>query len=220
MLRCELEAQFLTGCCRLADKGLLNCSSDSMSVRVPETGMLLAAGLENWRDAGPAMVRALPFTANETVAALHGSIYLQRPDVGAIAISSPKGVRLLAGFGGTLPPLFDEQVRHIGLPAWISLDEKRLSTARISETFRRGSNAALLSDQLLCLGMTCERVVFNTELLEKCAQAYVIARASGARPRVVPAWVRIIANRRLLKDEHKAAAHYRNGQIPENATSY
>jgi ribulose-5-phosphate 4-epimerase/fuculose-1-phosphate aldolase len=182
--------------------------------------MLLAARLENWRDAGPEAVRVQPFAANETVAALHGSIYLMRPDVGAIAISSPKGVRLLAKYGGTLPPLFDEQVRHIGLPDWASLDEKSLSKARISETFRQGANAALLSDQLLCLGMTCERVVFNTELLEKCAQAYVIARASGARPRVVPAWVRLIANRRLLKDERKAAAHYLNGEIPESATSY
>jgi ribulose-5-phosphate 4-epimerase/fuculose-1-phosphate aldolase len=220
LLRWELEAQFLTGCRRLADKGLLNCSSDSMSVRIPGTGMILATGLEDWRDVGPATMRAQPFTASEAIAAIHGSIYIERPDVGAIAISSPKGVRLLARHGGTLPPLFDEQVRHIGLPAWISLDEKALSTARISKTFRRGANAALLSDQLLCLGMTCERVVFNTELTEKCTQAYLVAKASGARPRVVPTWVRIIANRRLLNDERRAAAHYLNGQIPESATSY
>jgi hypothetical protein len=100
------------------------------------------------------------------------------------------------------------------------LDEQPMPTARISKAFRRGANAALLSDQLLCLGMTCERVVFNTELLEKCAQAYLIAKASGARPHVVPTWVRIIANRRLLNDERRAAAHYLNGQIPESATSY
>jgi ribulose-5-phosphate 4-epimerase/fuculose-1-phosphate aldolase len=182
--------------------------------------MILATGLENWQDVGPAKVYAQSFAADELVAAMHGSIYLERPDVGAITVCSPKGIRLLARSGENLPPLFDEQVRHIGLPSWRSLDEKRLSRERIRETFNRGANAAFLSQRLLCLGMTTERVVFNAELLEKCAQAYVIARASGARPRVVPALVRIIANRRLLKDERSAAAHYLNGQLPETATSY
>jgi ribulose-5-phosphate 4-epimerase/fuculose-1-phosphate aldolase len=219
--RWELEAQFLAGCLRLADKGFLNCSSDSMSVRIPGTGgMVLVSGLEEWRKVERATMRTLHFTSEETVAALHGSIYLERPDVGAIAVSSPKGVELLARGDGILPPLFDEQVRHIGLPTWRSLDEKRLSREQIREVFSRGANAALLSGRLLCIGMTCERVVFNTELLEKCAQAFVIAKASGTRPRVVPSWVRMIANRRLLNDERNAAARYLNGQLPEGTTSY
>jgi hypothetical protein len=68
--------------------------------------------------------------------------------------------------------------------------------------------------------MTCERVVFNTELYEKCAQAYVIAKASGHRIGFIPIWVRLIANRRLLKDEQRAAASYRNGFIPEGINAY
>jgi hypothetical protein len=68
--------------------------------------------------------------------------------------------------------------------------------------------------------MTCERAVFNTELLEKCAQAYVIAKASGTRLRAIPGWVRMIANRRLLHDERNAAARYLNGQLPESTTAY
>jgi ribulose-5-phosphate 4-epimerase/fuculose-1-phosphate aldolase len=219
--RSELEAQFLAGCRRLAEKGFLNSSSDSMSVRIPGTDeMVLVSGLDDWREVERVAMRTQCFTSEEPVAALHGSIYLERHDAGAIAVSSPKGVEFLARSGGNLPPLFDEQVRHIGLPSWRSLDEKHLSRERIRETFSRGANAALLSERLLCIGMTCERVVFNSELLEKCAQAYVIAKASGTRPRVVPFWVRMIANRRLLNDERNAAKCFLNGQFPEGTASY
>jgi ribulose-5-phosphate 4-epimerase/fuculose-1-phosphate aldolase len=221
LLRRELEAQLLAGCQRLADKGFLNCSSNSISVRIPGTAeIVLVSSLEKWREVGRAAMRTQFLTSEETVAALHGAIYLERPDVGAVAVSSPKGVELLSKSGGILPPLFDEQVRHIGLPSWKSLNEKNLSRKRIREAFRRGANAALLSERLLCIGMTCERVVFNTELLEKCAQAYVIAKASGTRPRVIPIWVRMIANRRLLNDERNAATCFLNGKLPEGTASY
>jgi hypothetical protein len=33
-------------------------------------------------------------------------------------------------------------------------------------------------------------------------------------------WVRIIASRRLLKDERRAAESYRNGRVPESMTAY
>ena len=204
----------------MANKGFLNSSSDSFSVRIPGSAeMVLAIGRGDWRDVGHATINTQSFKSKEAVPTLHGSIYLERPDVGAIVVSSPKGARLLAGIGGILPPLFDEQVRHIGL-SMTHLAEDPLTRERIHKAFRRGANAALLRERLLCLGMTCERAIFNTELFEKCAQAYVIAKASGSPSGVIPAWVRLIANRRLLKDECNAAARYLNGQLPENNTTY
>jgi hypothetical protein len=68
--------------------------------------------------------------------------------------------------------------------------------------------------------MTCERVLFNTELYEKCSLAYLLAKASGGRIGHIPFWVRMIANRRLLKDERRAAASYRIGRIPEGISAY
>ena len=64
---------------------------------------------------------------------------------------------------------------------------------------------------LLCLGMTCDRVLFNTELFEKCAHAYVIARACGSRITRIPFWVQMIANHRLLKDEAVASRELSHG---------
>ena len=220
MQRSELEAQFADGCRRLAEKGFLNDAADSMSVRIPgTTEMMLATGLKDWRDAGPARIRLRSFTSPEAIAAIHGSIYFGRADAGAVVISSSRGARLLAKRGGFLSPIFDEQARHLGRMG-VAISEKDLSSERIWKAFRRGANAALLGERLLCIGMTVERVVFNTELFEKCAQAYVIAKASGIPVGAIPAWVRLIANRRLLRDERKAAASYLNGRIPERIIGY
>lgn len=90
----------------------------------------------------------------------------------------------------------------------------------VRKAFRRGANAALLGERLLCLGMTCDRVLFNTELYEKCARAYVLAKATGNRIWLIPQRVRLIANRRLLKDERRPAASYRKGSIPEGTKAY
>jgi ribulose-5-phosphate 4-epimerase/fuculose-1-phosphate aldolase len=217
----QIETRLLESCRRLAGKGFLNSPADSFSLRVPgKMEMILTSGLADWRRIGIADLRTASLFSNEGFCGLHASIYRERADVGAVAISSPKGVRLLARFGGQLPPIFDEQVRHIGSNASPLTDEENVHGNMVRKTFRRGSNAALLGERLLCLGITCDRVLFNTELYEKCAQAYVIAKASGNRIGLIPAWVRLIANHRLLKDERHAAECYRNGCIPESMNSY
>jgi ribulose-5-phosphate 4-epimerase/fuculose-1-phosphate aldolase len=221
MQRSKLEAQLLAGARRLVQKGFLNDRLDSVSARIAGSDeMLLMGGVEDWGGVGDAAFSTIPFSSQETVSGLHGAIYLARPDVGAIAISSPRGVRLLAGSGEIMPPLFDELVRHIGLPSWTPLDAERLSKERIRGAFSGGANATLLGERLVCLGMTVERVIHNTELLEKCARAYVIAKASGGTVRTIPSWVRLIANHRLMRDERNAEASYENGQAPEMSMTY
>jgi len=217
----QIEAELLEACRRLASKGFLNTPSDSFSMRVPGSEeMIFASGCEDWRQVGVSDLQTAPFSIGEGCRGLHAAVYRERADVGAVAISSPKGVRLLAYCGGRVPTLFDEQARHIGAPVKSLADTATVPADVVRETFRRGTNAVLLGERLLCLGMTCERVLCNTELQEKCAQAYVIANASGDRIRVIPGWVRLIANRRLLRDERRAAASYRNGVTPEGIGAY
>jgi ribulose-5-phosphate 4-epimerase/fuculose-1-phosphate aldolase len=217
----QIEQQLLEGCRRLAAKGFLNTPADSFSMRVPGSmDMILTFGHEHWRQISSADLNTAPLSIDRGLSGLHAAIYLARADVGAVAISSPRGVRLLAYHGGQLPPIFDEQVRHMGLPTGLLDDEKEIPTNLVRKAFRKGANAALLGERLLCLGMTCDRVLFNTELYEKCARAYVIAKATGNRIGSIPVWVRLIANRRLLKDERRAAASYRSGHAPEGTTAY
>jgi ribulose-5-phosphate 4-epimerase/fuculose-1-phosphate aldolase len=217
----QIETRLLEACRRLAGKGFLNSPADSFSLRLPgKTKMILASGLDDWRQIGIADLRTASLFSKEGLCGLHASIYRERADAGAVAISSPKGARLLARFGGQLPPIFDEQVRHIGSNASPLPNEESVHGNMVKKTFKQGANAALLGERLLCLGMTCDRVLFNTELYEKCAQANVIAKASGNQIGFIPVWVRLIANHRLLRDERHAAECYRNGCIPESMNSY
>ena len=217
----QIETRLLEACRRLAGKGFFNSPTDSFSLRIPgKTEIILASGLIDWRQIGIADLRTASLFSKEGLCGLHACIYRERTDAGAMAISSPKGARLLARFGGSLPPIFDEQVRHIGSNASPLPDEESVHGNMVRKTFKRGANAALLGERLLCLGMTCDRVLFNTELYEKCAQAYVIAKASGNQIGFIPVWVRLIANHRLLRDERHAAECYRNGCIPESMNSY
>ena len=219
MERIQIKEQLLEGCRRLASKGFLNTPADSFSLRVPgQMEMILISGSKDWRQIEIADLLTVSFSAKDGLSMLHACIYQERGDVGSIAITSPKWVGLLARSGGALPPIFDEQVRHIGSSG--SLNERVMCRDAVNETFRRGANAALLGGRLLCLGMTRDRVLFNTELYEKCAQAYVIARACDSRISRIPLWVRLIATRRLLKDEDTASASYRNGHIPEGINAY
>jgi len=190
-------------------------------MRIPgKMEMILASEQDDWRRIVIADLRTASLFSKVGLCGLHASIYKERADVGAVAISSPKGVRLLAKIGDLLPPLFDEQVRHIGSSAGPLPNEESVRGDMVRKAFKRGANAALLGEQLLCLGMSCDRVLFNTELYEKCAQAYVIAKASGNQVGFIPVWVRLIANHRLLRDERRAAECYRSGCIPESMDSY
>jgi ribulose-5-phosphate 4-epimerase/fuculose-1-phosphate aldolase len=219
-MQTQIKEQLLEGCRRLARKGFLNTPADSFSLRIPgRTGMMLISGSKDWRQAETADVRVLHFSAKDDLSMLHAWIYQERSDVGAIAISSPKWVRVLANSGSPLPPIFDEQVRHIGSSGSLKSEEP-ISRECVRQMFRRGGNAALFGERLLCLGMTCDRVLFNTELYEKCAQAYVIARACEGRISRIPFWVRMIANRRLLKDQATAAASYSDGRVPQEIAAY
>jgi ribulose-5-phosphate 4-epimerase/fuculose-1-phosphate aldolase len=216
----QIMEELVEGCCRLAGKGFLNTPSDSFSLRIPgQMEMILISGSRDWRQVRVTDIRTIPFSSNDDVGLVHAYIYQERGDVGAIAISSPKWVRMLARCGDTLPPIFDEQVRHIGSCGFLKDEEARRGDV-VRDTFSRGANAAILGERLLCLGMTRDRVLFNTELYEKCAQAYVMAKLCGSRVSRIPWWVRSIAIRRLLKDEGAASASFRAGRIPEGINAY
>jgi ribulose-5-phosphate 4-epimerase/fuculose-1-phosphate aldolase len=217
----DRETQLLKACRRLTEKGLLALPSDSISIRIPGTvEMLLVTGVQDWHAIGTAFVSTRSFTSQWGVSALHGVVYRERADVGAITISNPPGVRLLASLGEVLPSLFDEQARHIGRFHRSFSEDGIASAEQIHGALRSGGNAVLLGERLLCLGMTCDRVVSNTDLVEKCARAYLISRAAGADCKPIPAWVRLIANRRLLKEEAKAGAMHLRGELPDAVSAY
>jgi ribulose-5-phosphate 4-epimerase/fuculose-1-phosphate aldolase len=146
----------------------------------------------------------------------HLAIYLVRDDVGAVFIGKPNWACALAATSGAMPAIFDEQVRHLG-SCVVALDADLPSS---TEALRTGDNAFLVDRRVACFGMTLDRVVFNTELLEKCAKAYVLAHCTGKPVGRIPWLVRWIANGRLKKDEKHSAREYAAGRVPVFKSAY
>jgi hypothetical protein len=191
---------------RLIEKQLLSADDDAVSVLVPGRGRML------YRARSDAAEQELPLTGNSGTAALHGQVYRLRADAGALASVSTRTSAALARGGVRVPIVFDEQARHIG-EAWPCSTEPQLAGALAA-----GANAGVIDGRLLLLGVTPSRMIFNAELFEKCAHAYLLARGS-APPRkthLVPWWVCLIAGRRLRRDQAIAArCHAAGREAPE-----
>ena len=197
---------------RLRAKSLFGQAGDSVSMRIPGRREFLLA-LPDTDE-----LREVTFDENGNEAAsFHAAVYRARADAGAVLIGRTPWSAAVATLGRAVPTLFDEQARHIGKtqdPVHVGRRERAIAA------LRGGGNVAVYGDQRVCVGTTPDRVVFNADLFEKCAKAFVIAHASGHRIRKVPGWVRYIAGGRLKKDQKRAAETYEAGQIPEGMDAY
>ncbi|MCF3641282.1 hypothetical protein LXM94_15010 [Rhizobium sp. TRM95111] len=191
---------------RLAGKGLM-LPGDTLAARVPEEGVLrvltLAAGTAPPQD-------AVRLDLAGTDPDLRRRIMAVRPDVGAILIGRQPWASALAQLGHSMPGVFDEQIRHLGLE--VRRSAPVADDAALRALVADGSNAVLFNNRIWCFGMTLERLALNAELLEKCAKAYVLAFATGHRVEHIPWLVRFIASRRLRHDEAQAAAAHLRGE--------
>ena len=201
---------------RLCAKGLLE-PDDTLSMRVAGSDNILlqtGSGLAQRVDIVPLANRS----AGDPLVAQHLAVYHVRPDVGCVLLNRQPWASALYALSGDMPGVFDEQIRHLGrsvvkLPGPVELPSNR-------ERLRSGANAWIAPGHVLCFGTLPERTVFNAELLEKCAKAYVLATSAGLPVGRIPWLVRWIANGRLLKDERRAAEQYAMGQTPVLSTAY
>ena len=198
---------------RLTRKGLLR-PGDILSQRVPERAAFVGVTLSP--HGTPAAFRWT--NLSDTPSDLHHRIYASRPDVGAIASGSFRWTGALAHLDLSLPAVFDEQVRHLGV------EVRHLATGSAVEqlipALANGANAYALDDMSLCLGMGLERLLLNVEILEKSAQSFVLAHCASRELRRIPWLVRFIANRRLKKDQKDAAARHLRGERSVMKASY
>lgn len=197
---------------RLAARGLLQGQSSGLSLRIPGTDAMWLGMAD---DTQPRRIARLQGPLPDSLASLHAEVYAAREDVGAIASGGGEFGRQLADFGGAIPGVFDEQVRHLGrMAAPVSRFDL------IAGALAAGGNALIFRGQPLVLGTTPTRLGMNAELFEKCATAYVLAVASGGPVKALPWIVRHVANRRLMKDERRARHCVRAGRMPEETQGY
>ena len=199
-------------CDRLSGRGLLGKAKDSLSLRHPgePTYDLWSFAEEN---APLTQSPRQAFVATE--GGLHGAIYRERGDVGAIVMAATPWAGRLSESPAGMPAIFDEQVRHIGTNV-----PRVTSEAELLSSLATGNNAFHLGKQIVCLGTTLERVVFNLELLEKCAKSFLLASATGGAVRQIPWIIQRIAFGRLRKDERRAAESFARGEFPAAAKGY
>ena len=201
----EIEVKLGRAARHLAEKRLLK-PGDVLSQRIPEQDYFVSLDLPF-----PQETPLFRWTSlSDGPADLHHRIYAARPDVGAIAAGSFPWAGALARLHTSLPAVFDEQVRHLGVAVqrlpMRSVDEGQIAA------LSTGANAYMLDDVSLCLGMELERLLPNIEILEKCAESFVLAYCTSQQVRRIPWLVKFIANRRLKKDQTDAAARHLRGE--------
>ncbi|MFG1497262.1 hypothetical protein ABMA57_11570 [Saccharospirillum sp. HFRX-1] len=190
---------------RLKNQQLLQTPSAWLALRVPGGDGFwfgkASAGRPQWM-AG----------AGNGESALAEHLFRSRLDVCAIAAGCGRYGQHLFDLDGQMPGVFDAQVRHLGKMAAVSQQD--------TQHLDSGGNVHWLAGQPLLLGTTAHRLVFNAELFEQCAKAYVLASATGQAIRPLPWLVRFVANRRLRNDQRAAAVRVMNGQLPQESRSY
>lgn len=190
---------------RLQTKHLLRGESASLSLRIPGSDAMW------FGRATDAVPQRVPLRGAPAPAEVHATAYAQRADVAAVAWGGGAFGPCLADFGGAMPQVFDEQARHLG---------PMHPGGAVAAALQGRGNVALVAGRPICLGMTAMRLALNAELFEKCAKAYVLAVAGGGRVRPLPWIVRWVANRRLGKDQQRAAARLQQGLLPEESKGY
>lgn len=198
---------------RCARQGYLGSEHAGLSARLPGENVFLfvdataaAPQKHSWLD----RVETLPL-------AVHAAMYALRPDVGAVLSGGGVFAAALHEFGGAMSLGFDEQARHLGrMPEAVTA----VSAPELRRRLAAGANSLLVGNLPVCLGTTCQRLVLNAELFEKCAKAYVLAAATGERVGKLPWWVGTIATGRLRKDQRRAAERFAQGLLPEETQGY
>ena len=215
VLESNLATALLSARERCVRQGFFGSEHAGVSARVPGGSEFLfvdATAAIPQRQSWLEPLATLPLT-------LHAAIYRFRPDVGAVLTGGGVFAAALHGFGGAMPVGFDEQARHLGrMPgaACAAAAPEPELQARLSD----GTNTILVGNLPVCFGTTCQRLVLNAELLEKCAKAYVLAAATGKQVGTLPWWVGRIAMRRLRKDQRRAARRFAQGLLPEETRGY
>jgi hypothetical protein len=199
---------------RLIEKGFLK-PGDTLSQRIPERNAFVRIEIS------PTFDEPMVFhwiSLSDTPAGLHHRIYLSRPDVGAIAAGSLTWTNALARLNISLPAVFDEQVRHLGVE--VRRIAMRSAEDKLTSALANGANAYCLDDFSLCFGMGLERLLSNIEILEKCAQSFVLAHCAAQQVKRIPWLIKFIANGRLRKDQKDAASRHLRGERAIMKASY
>jgi L-fuculose-phosphate aldolase len=108
-----------------------------------------------------------------------------------------------------IPALFDEQARFLGRSVEIipyAPSGTGFLKNKVAKHVKNRNNAFMMKNHgALVLGHDMQRAVHNVEILEKCAQAYLLALCTERKVSKIPLVVREVAFAKLKGDQKKSA---------------
>ncbi len=211
-----LKKQIVEAAQELVRKGYLMATGGNLSLRIPgQAGFAITPSNYDYLKMTPDDVCVLDFDLNpleghlkpSVESSMHAAVYKVRGDVNAIVHTHQVFTSTLTLIKAPIPALFDEQARFLGRRVDIipyAPSGTGLLKNTVAKHVKNHNNAFMLQNHgALVFGHNMERAVHNVEILEKCAQAYLLAICSERRISRIPLAVREIAFAKLREDQKK-----------------
>jgi len=200
----------------LTHKGYLMATGGNLSVRVGgQNAFAVTPSNFDYLKMTPDDICVLDFDlqmleghmAPSVESAMHAAIYQVRPDVNAIVHTHQVYASALTLIKAPIPALFDEQARFLGRSVEIipyAPSGTGMLKSTVAKHVKNHNNAFMMQNHgALVFGHDMQRAVYNVEILEKCALAYLLALCSERKVSKIPLVVREIAFSKLRKDQEK-----------------
>lgn len=200
----------------LVRKGFLMATGGNLSLRIAgQNCFAITPSNYDYMKMTPEDVCVLDFDLNvleghlkpSVESAMHGAIYQVRPDVNAVIHTHQVFTSALTLVKAPIPALFDEQARFLGRSVEIipyAPSGTGLLKNAVKKHVQNHNNAFMMQNHgALVFGHDMQRAVHNVEILEKCAQAYLLALCSERKVSKIPMAVREIAFAKLRGDQKK-----------------
>jgi L-ribulose-5-phosphate 4-epimerase len=185
--------------CRHGYFGSLLSAGGNVSVRIPgEPVLVITPSGKPYMDLVPKEICVVDFDLNRIAGdlapsietAMHAGIYRDRADVGAVVHTHQAYASIFALINQPIPALFDEVALSIGETVDVvpyALSGTPQLVEHVRRTVANGCNCFVMQNHgALNLGKTLEKAWKNAELLEKTAQAYYHALATGKPVTTLP----------------------------------
>jgi L-ribulose-5-phosphate 4-epimerase len=185
--------------CRHGYFGTLLSAGGNVSVRIPgEPVLVITPSGKPYMDLVPEEICVLDFDLNPIAGelapsietAMHAGVYRTREDVGAVVHTHQACASVFALINQPIPALFDEVALSIGETVDVvpyALSGTPELVENVTRTVANGCDCFVMQNHgALNLGKNLDKAWKNAELLEKSAQVYSQALATGKPVTTLP----------------------------------
>lgn len=193
----EMKQAIINACLDLEGKGYLVGTYGNISVRVPG-GLIITPSRINYSALTPEdmvtvsdngqILEGIRLPSSELE--VHRSIYLCRPDVGAVVHTHSLVATALSCMHKTIPVIVEEQSQVIGgaihCTRYVPAGQHERLGEEAAQTLGK-SNALLLANHgTVSCGRTLDEALFTCIVVERVAQMYVFTHSAGGVVTTIP----------------------------------